>query len=141
MYFNYNIIIRILLTTLRFKNPRCWIILALSQNIVNCYSIIHCYRRNRVFVRLQLQTRHILIESTKNTRYILTGEIYEGNFLFALLPFLCMTWFLKSWLLMILQVISWLLREGTITHITRHFQFSCHEQIIDQTFYVCLFLK
>ena len=42
-------------------------------------------------VRLRLQTRHILIESTKNTRYTSTGEIYEGKFLFALLPFLCMT--------------------------------------------------
>ena len=116
-------------------------ILVSSLNIEYFYTIIYLHRWNRAFVRLQLQTRHILIASTKNTRCILTGEIYEGKILFALLPFLCMTWFLKSWLLMILQVISWLLQEGTITHITRHFQFPCHEQIIDQTFYVCLFQK
>ena len=123
------------------RKTKCWIICTLSLNMIHCYTIIYLFRWNRVFVRLQLQTRHVLIASTKNTRYILTGEIYEGKNLFALLPFLCMTWFLKSWLFMILQVISWLLREGTITHITRHFQFSCHEQIIDQTFYGCLFQK
>ena len=70
-----------------------------------------------------MQTRHILIASTKNTHYILTGGIWEGKILFALLPFLYMTWFLKSWLFMFLQVISWWLQEGTITHFTWHFNF------------------